>query len=240
MSSKKIIWGLFFIAGAALLVLNQMGLLIGIGMWSLLFTLVLIPVFIQSLIRLEFFGMFFPLALLAIIYAEPLGIEKLVPWTVLLAALLLSLGFTILFKKERFWHRDGCRNKNDAEVASGWLGDIRQTDEDNIAVEASFGSSTRYIHSTNLQKVSVKCSFGSVKVFFDNASLSPEGAEMYIASSFGGVELYIPRAWRVINNVDTSFSGVDERHSFGEPPSSAPVITLLGNIRFSGIEVVYI
>lgn len=38
-----------------------------------------------------------------IIYDEPLGIEGLTPWTVLVAALLLSIGFSLLFgtkKKE--------------------------------------------------------------------------------------------------------------------------------------------
>ena len=60
--------------------------------------------FIQNIIDLSWGGIFFPLAILAIIFEKPLGIEAITPWIVLIAALLLTIAFEMIFPKNKF-HR---------------------------------------------------------------------------------------------------------------------------------------
>ena len=92
-------WGLFFIVGAALIIVNQLGCLTGISLFSLICTLLLIPIIIKSIAYRSFAGILFPIALLGIIYAEPLGITALSPWPLLAAALFGSIGLSLIFHK---------------------------------------------------------------------------------------------------------------------------------------------
>ncbi len=77
----------FILAGVALI----------LGVWSVVISLLLVPVIVTSVRHLNFWGIFFPMAIMAILFDETLGIEKFTPWPVLGAALLLSVGFSFIF-----------------------------------------------------------------------------------------------------------------------------------------------
>lgn len=63
--------------------------------WTVVFAATLIT----SLINRSLGGTIFSIAFLLIIYAKPLHIESIVPWTVLLAAFLVWGGLRLIFKK---------------------------------------------------------------------------------------------------------------------------------------------
>lgn len=85
----------------AYLVVSQLGYLPAVGVFSLLFTVVCIAVIVASIPHVHFGGILFPLAFIAIIYDKPLGITAITPWTVLLAALLLTIGLHLIFGRFR-------------------------------------------------------------------------------------------------------------------------------------------
>lgn len=97
---SKLFWGLFLILMGIFLVISKMGLIKGIGFWSVFFTIIFAALFIRGLVKRNFTAIFFSIAFLCIIYDDQLGITALTPWTVLLAALLLSVGMNILFHKK--------------------------------------------------------------------------------------------------------------------------------------------
>lgn len=98
MRSRNWFWGTFFILGAILLGVSQMGLIsYHLGFWTVIATLVLAGALIQSLIMLSIGGTVFSVAFLSILYAGPLGIAKLAPWTILGIAILLTIGLSIIF-----------------------------------------------------------------------------------------------------------------------------------------------
>ena len=80
MKGKNLIWGLFFILAGAAVILSKLGLLGGVSALSVVISLLLIPIIVNSIRRLNFWGIFCPLAVMAILFAEPLGIEKLTPF----------------------------------------------------------------------------------------------------------------------------------------------------------------
>ena len=94
---KNYFWGVFLILAGAYLVVSQLGYLPAVGVFSLLFTVVCIAVIVASIPHVHFGGILFPLAFIAIIYDKPLGITAITPWTVLLAALLLTIGLHLIF-----------------------------------------------------------------------------------------------------------------------------------------------
>ena len=87
-NGEKIFWGLFFILGAIFILVSRMGYFEEIGLLTLFLTVLLAALLIKSIRHIEFTGILFSLAFLAILYDKPLGIEELTPWPVFGAALL--------------------------------------------------------------------------------------------------------------------------------------------------------
>ncbi len=115
---------------------------------------------------------------------------------------------------------------------------VETVEDTQIDFDVSFGGSIKHINSDDLQSARLKCSFGSLKVFFDNALIQSGNVDIYLDISFGGVELYIPRTWKVINHVNCTFGGIDEKNT--ATTTGTPVVTLSGKVSFAGVEIIYI
>lgn len=225
---KKLFWGLLFVTAAAAVIVSSLGYFSGVNLFGILCTIFLIPIFIKSIIGANYAGVFFPLAFIGIIYSGPLGIDAITPLPILLAALLLSIGFSIMFKKNYKCYS----NKENFDSI------VNETDESNIDFRVSFGSSIKYINSDDFKYANLSCSFGAMKVYFDNAKIVESNAVVNLDISFSGVELFIPSDWKVINNVDISMGGLDEKNKPGK--NTEKTITLTGKVNLSGVEIIYI
>jgi len=239
MRHKNLFWGFFFIAAAVLIILYVIGGFANVNIWSLALTLILLPIIFDSCVRLHFFGIFFPMAILAIIYAQPLGITNLTPWPVLLTALFGSIGFSILFHnkhtycfhKDYGWHKHDDKNEHFSEV-------VDAPDEDTINFDVKFSSSIKYINTDDFKQANLSCKFGVLKVYFDNAKIKGDTAQIYLDASFSGIELYIPKSWKLANDIRTTASGVEEKNRRADV--AGPTVTLAGNLNFSGVEIIYV
>jgi len=235
MKGKNIFWGLFFIVAAGLIVVNQMGYLAGITTLNLVLTILLIPIILKSILSLNFAGVFFPVALLGILFADNLGINDFVPVPILIVAAFLSLGFSLVFSKQ-------IKVKLGAFTIDGHDEHFDQVvnteDEDNVSLGVKFGSSIKYVNSKNLKQANFSCSFGALKIYLDNATISPEGAVINLDISFSGVEMYVPKEWKVINGIDATLAGVEEKYKRNGEETAT--IKLAGKASFSGIEIIYI
>lgn len=234
MKIKNWFWGLFFILGGAAIVINQLGYFEHINIVSLVFTIFLIPIIIKSIINAFWGGIFFPLALLGIIYAEPLGIANMVPWPILLTALLLTIGFEIMFHRNFKFHSKFIHthhNENFDKV-------INEEDDSNVSVNVNFGSSIKYVNSKEFKIGIFTCHFGAMKVYFDNTTLHEGKAIIDLDVSFSGVELYIPKNWTVEINASTSLGGIDEKNRNMSDGKHTLIIN--GKVSLSGIEIIYV
>lgn len=232
MKKERIFWGIYLILGAVFILAAKLGFMQGVGIWSLVWTLVFAAALIKSLIRLNFFGIFMSIALLAIVYAEPLQIQAITPWPVLGAGLLLGIGFSLIFPKKgkqyyvkRYHHPDGERI-------------INEQDGSNCKCSVNFGSSIKYINSDAFERADLENNFGSLKVYFDNAIMKGTEAHVYIENNFGGVELYVPKTWAVNCKISNVFAGVDEKgHA---QPDGVHTLYLHGDNSFAGVTVIYV
>ena len=252
MKTKNILWGIFFVCAAVLLVLGQMGYfeeLEGVSIWNFVIAVLLIPIMVTSLWKLNFFGVFFPLGLILYTFAQPLGIESIALRHILLAALLLSIGFSLIFPgKNKSWKtgipfigcdwdcdwEDGIENAFAPETKESANGEF-------VFFQQRFGGSSKYLNSKCLKNVKIACSFGGMAVYFEDAQLSPEGAVVNIEMLCAGAELYIPREWNVENKITATLGGVEEtRRNRKTAAQDGPTLVLKGNIRLSGIEIIYV
>lgn len=225
---KKIFWGSFFILSAAFVIMNQMGYYENLSLWTILMTIFLLPILFKSLFKLEFFGVTLSSALLVIIYKGYLNIGDISSMSIILSALLLATGFTILFKRKKGYN---CAVDDYDQV-------INVEDESNIKMNVNFSSSIKYINSDDFKTADLNCSFGAMKIYFDNAKMLGDSATVSLNISFAGVELFVPKNWKVINKIDTSLGGVDEKNS--SSPTTEKTLILTGKVNLAGVEIVYI
>jgi predicted membrane protein len=234
---KKLFWGLFFIVAGAFVIIDQLGGYTGIGLFSLICTIFLIPIFISSLFKLNFPGVLFSAAFLCIIYKEPLGIEKISNISILLTALLGSIGLSILFHKHHHIYTScyiGGHNHRErvSEVV------VNSPDEEEVNFNVNFGSSIKYVNSEDFKVANLRSSFGSMQVYFDNAKIKGDTATINIDASFSGVELYFPKEWKIVNKIDCTLGGVDIKNE--SRVETTKTVTLTGKVSLGAIEIIYI
>lgn len=234
---KNYFWGIFLVLAAAYLIISRLGYLPVAGVFTIIATIVCIAAFVHSLLHLSFGGMLFPLAFICILYDEPLGITAITPWTVLLAALLGTIGLNLIFSRAK-WKKHWNHHKNYMTGEREHFDNGENIEGEYIYMKSSFGSLLRYVTSDNLRCAELESNFSGVKIYFDNAKVPSGNATLNLDVNFSGVELFVPQNWKIINHLGSSFGGVSEK---GKTPSGEAVtLTLEGENSFSGITVYYV
>lgn len=232
MKKEKVFWGILFVLIGVFLIISKLGYFPNVNVISLLLTAFLVAVIVKSLVRLNFAGVLFPIAFICIIYDKQLGITNITPWTVLIAALLGSIGLSLIFHK----HTKCVNFKFDSEDYKFEKIDVE--DESHVKVKNSFASSIKYINTDNFEQADFNCSFGAMKVYFDKAIMSNDNAIVRINASFSGIELYIPKTWNVEDKTNVVLGSVNEKNRNNQVTTNT--LTLVGDIKFSGVEIIYI
>ena len=111
------------------------------------------------------------------------------------------------------------------------------TSEDVLDRSAVFGSVDVQGAGLVVSRVNLTCIFGSAKVDLRAAELMSAEAELECFILFGGLELRVPAAWRVVMDVQPFFGNVEER---GAPPAitpDAPTLRIRGTVVFGNAEL---
>ena len=232
MKERNIFWGILFVLGAIGLIVGKMGFLSDVNPFSLAFSVILGAIIIDSLFRLNYAGILFPIAFLCIIYDNQLGITVLTPWTVLISAIFGSIGLSMIFpKKNKFFEKKSYWSLEEGE-------NIRVEDEGNIKISSAFSGGTKYINTDKFVSADISCKYSGLEIYFDNAVMAEDKAVLRLDVSFSGLELYIPRSWNVENRTNVFLGGVENK-KYGDKVSTNTLI-LTGNIKLSGVEIHYI
>ena len=57
---------------------------------------------------------------------------------------------------------------------------VNEQDGKSIDCTTSFGECIKYVNTENFERANIKCSFGDVKVYFDNAKIPSGRADIYL------------------------------------------------------------
>ncbi|ACO84089.1 LiaF transmembrane domain-containing protein [Clostridium botulinum] len=232
MKKERVFWGILLILGGAFLIISKLGYFPDVNAFSLLLTVFLVVVIVKSFLRINFAGILFPIAFICIIYDKQLGITNITPWTVLIAALLGSIGLSMIFHKRPKWinKKYNCEDYKFEKI------DIE--DESHVRFKSSFGASIKYINTDNFEKADFDCSFGAMKVYFDNAIMLNSSAIVRINASFSGIELYVPKTWNIDDKTNVFLGAISEKNK--NDKTTTNTLTLVGDINFAGVEIIYI
>jgi len=240
MKKHSIFWGIILLGGGVLLLLNALGIGAEIAVVPMLASLLLLAISIVSFADLNFVMGLLPLSVITYLWRDKLGLQDMKLWVILLAALLLGIGLSIIFWKAKK-KRVGCWNHHHHhDHEEDWMSAeaITSTDDsENVTVDSSFGEHVKYVRSMNLKKVKIDSNFSSVKVYFDQCQVSPEGASIYVDCNFSGVFLYIPRTWS-INNQTHVFAGSVEGASTAAGDYTQ--VNLIGDVNFGSVKIIYV
>lgn len=252
MKKGKIIWAILLIAIALLILGSGFGVL-PVMSGKLLATLLLGAFAIRCLWGLEFWGLFFSLAVIGIIYAQELQIESITPWPILGAALLLSIGFSMLFGKQaaqrrrehhsewskQYSRNEHYRNAQGEEVYDTSFGEhSEEVNGEMLHFENHFGASSKYVTSDNFKSAVLNNSFGEMKVYFDNAMMQQETATIDVNNSFGETQIYIPKSWKTELKLHSALGAVTEKNH--PQPDGQHTVVLTGSNSMGEVQILYI
>lgn len=239
MKSRNIFWGLFLVMSAALIIASQLTTFGTISTVSILATVFLAAIIISSLVRMEFFGIFVPMAFMYMIYDAPLDLPFIRPVILVASGVLVSIGCSLLFRRR---HKkticagscgNGSGNYNYTKTNES-------IDDNNPFVKVSMGASSKYLHADALQGGQFSVSLGELEVYFDQVRLNPAGAQVYVDCNLGSLKLYIPRHWNVVDKIGATLGEVKNDRRQAQPVLTEPPLTITGNVKLGSLEITYI
>lgn len=96
--NKSLRWGIFFVVMAVFVVMGAMDAFGNLSIWTVLFAGFSVMWLIDGIVSISIGNILFPVAILAILFDETLGITELTPWPVLFAALFGTIGLNMIFE----------------------------------------------------------------------------------------------------------------------------------------------
>lgn len=256
---RSIFWGLTFIGIAVLIIVNSLGLLQGLGFWTVLLTVVFAVTLIEGIMDLQVANTIFSGAFLYIIWDKPLGLPIIPIWSLLIAALFATIGLDLLMKRMRIEkfkkkHVDEFKKHMDYfeqdvenfgrhfdrfnKRAANSRANVEYDSGEYIMCMSKYSGMKKYITSQNLKSIRVDVSFGSGEIYLDQAN-APEGiVDMDIDCSFGSVRIYIPRSWNFEDNINNTMAGVSV---IGSPDGQNLVtVKASGVVNAGSVDIRYI
>ena len=178
--TNRLFWGVVLIGAAVLLILNGVGVNLGYGInvWRILGGVLCLACIVDRIAEGRFTETIIPLAFLFLIFeptiAHAIGRAdddlKLIPtWTVILAALLLTIGLKVIFRE-----RSGV-------ITSGKL-----------------GSSSVYFDGADLSNAEICDNLGSVHAYVTNPEAYDGNGTITVRDNLGKVKIHLPSNWNVV------------------------------------------
>lgn len=237
---SRTLWGVGFIAAGIFLLLDQMHVInFNLSFWTIVWTVVFVAMGISSIADKSISGTVFAIAFLAIVYAKPLHISHLVPWTILIVALLISIGLDMIFKKNNVHGEVFVNGEKVNDIKSEHiLTDVDKVEtDDDIIIDQKISDTSRYIRSQNLRSVTINSFIGDAELHFDQAKAAGESVVMDINASIGDIDIYVPNDWQVVNELNSSWGDIDY---FGHSNGTGTKLILRGSKKIGDLEIHFV
>lgn len=212
------------------------------GLWVSISLISLFSLYgLYSLLRRSFFIGSYSLAYALYIYLlEYYIVRPLSGMDLFLIATALGFGLSLLFgkKKSMTFERTYSYSSSDIKSKKKTISE-EYSNETYMFIKTQFSGDTRYIYSPNLEVIDIENQFAGTSIYFQERNLNND-LNINIDCQLGAVELYFPKEWNIIDNLNTSLAGVDYGHKPPSDTSSPYRVYLNGSVQLGGIEINYI
>ncbi len=117
--------------------------------------------------------------------------------------------------------------------------DLNKLDIDFIDDSSIFSSGRKTINSQNFKGGKTTVVLGGINIDLHEANLAEGTNSLEITVLFGGVDIIVPRDWKVIVNVTSIFGGVDDKRivNANQVYESNKVLVIRGIVLFGGCDI---
>ena len=239
MKTWKLFWGFGLILAAVALVLDAFGIFTpfldqfgGVSILAIIGGFLLLCFAVSQLISGNIGNIFLPLALIFMIFEKNIayyyGIGDangniINNWLLFLVAVMLGIGFSILFS--------GVRRRRRRRVGKHkW--DFKDYDG-TVRVKGNIGSSVKYIDCDGFKYEEIENDLGACTVFFENVEKYESGGVLSVDNNLGSVVITVPREWNVVVKIDNNLGSV----TAPKPNTHGPVLTVTGENNLGSITI---
>jgi len=234
MKTWKIFIGLGLIFAAIFLILDAVGVVApllnvvgGISAFEIIVGILLIALIIERIARGRFSSIFFLLAFLFMLIEENIAyVCKLEDdniinnWLLLLIALLLTIGFSILFSSKKRRRNHGISVEINGKSA-----------------ESNFGASTIYVDCEIFSPAVIENNFGSCTVHFENVESYKGGETLKVENNFGSMLINVPENWIIKSNIENNLGGT---HVARNDDKDGPILNIQGENNLGSLNIRFI
>ncbi|SEM50379.1 Cell wall-active antibiotics response 4TMS YvqF [Ligilactobacillus sp. WC1T17] len=235
---KQILIGLFLLVAAGSLIASQMHLLpftFSVGKWILIILLVI--ALIYSFFQKSISGTVFSIAFLLMVFAKELKITQLVPWTLLIAAVLVTIALKLILGKHEKVLTVEFSSKDDNDFLDE---DEYLSEEDSdqvINIQANMAAATKYVRSHDLRNVNISATMAGVKLYLTEARLNAGYAVIEINANISDLDIYLPKTWQVIFNPNNILSEITTK---GSSQGNEVRVEITGTLKLCDLTIHYI
>jgi predicted membrane protein len=141
-------------------------------------------------------------------------------WDYVWPTLLIAAGVVIVTR----WH--------------GRLMPAGASTEDVVRSTAIFGGPKLVCTAKHFQGAWLTAIFGGISLDLRDALPAPEGASINATAAFGGIEILVPKGWRISVRSTPIFGGLDDKTDHSEPPAAdAPTLHVDAVTVFGGVDI---
>lgn len=210
--------GITLIISALLFLLSELGYLPNFEFGTVVAGVIFGGIGIAGIYQRNFSQAIFSFSFCYIFTYEALSMPRISFLALMVIATLLSIGVSLLFpqktKKEKVLYQDI---------------------SDDVSI--TFGGVEKYISSNRFEEANIHCTFGEVKVYFDQTTMLMNEATVNIKVTCGEVNLFVPRSWKVESSVKTLFGDVSKT---GIIDDQVYTLYVKGSITCSELQIIYI
>lgn len=229
----RIMGGIILVLVGAAFLAKTMGVLLPV--W--LFSWPMIPILI-GLYHLGKHGFSRPGGLIPIAIGAVFLAEKISPGMkiahIAWPALIILFGLAMLLSPKRSWRNKQREKWSQFESGSFQTGET--SDEDVIMVDIVFGGAQRNVISKNFKGGSINSVFGGAEINLLQADIQGT-VTLEVSAVFGGIEIAIPSAWNVKNEITAILGGVDDKRAFTGEADTSKILILKGSAIFGGVSI---
>ncbi|MDD5309309.1 MAG: DUF5668 domain-containing protein [Deltaproteobacteria bacterium] len=111
------------------------------------------------------------------------------------------------------------------------------TSERTLRTRIMFGGREERVSSRQWKGGVVDCTGGGLKLDLSDAEIEGEEARLDIDLVMGGIELRVPRHWKVVVEVSPVMGGVEDRSFFDGSLPGAKRLVIAGRVLMGGVEI---
>jgi predicted membrane protein len=142
-------------------------------------------------------------------------------WNILWPLLIIVVGLWIILKPS----------------FKSFHGKVPQIKDDDLGAFVLFSGIKRRLESKNFRGGSATAMFGGMELDLTHTELEGNQATVELTALFGGIDIWVPREWKVIVDSTAILGGVEDKHRPVSGEETKTTLFIKATAIFGGVEI---